>query len=387
MNMHESLGSTMRDDAAATPALWQARRTRLCLIVAGAALILAIAALVWSRRDTAPPPAPVLPRVSVLVPGLQLVAAEVRATGSIEAKRAMPAAVQGEGGAVVAVLAEAGQKVGKGQLLARLDSSVQSQQVRQLEAALQQARADAALADSELRRAQTLVEKGFISKADIERRTATRDSAQARVAVAAAQLREGRARLARLEIRAPGAGLVLSRAVEPGQVVGAGSPPLFVVAEKGVMEMRAAIAEQDMPGLKIGQKAQVTIIGSPRQFTGKVWLVEPAINADSRQGRARILLDPDPDLRPGAFANARIATGETQRPLLPQSAVMIDDAGSYVLVVDSADKVQRRSVTLGATTAKGLVIEAGLTGKERVVMSAGAFLRKGEKIHPVRVQG
>lgn len=385
MDMYKPVGSTANAMGASLKARLGTPRMRIALgILLAVALI---AGLIWIRRDTTPPAPPVIPKITVLVPGLQKVDAEVRATGSIEARRAMPAAVQGEGGAVVAVLAEAGQFVRKGQLLARLDSAVQSQQVRQLEAALAQARADAALAQSELRRAEALVEKGFISKADIERRTASRDSANARVAVAAAQLREGRARLARLDIRAPGAGLVLSRNVEAGQVVGAGSAPLFVVAEKGVMEMRAAVAEQDMPVLKVGQRAQVTIVGSPRSFAGQLWLVEPAINAESRLGRARVLLDPDPDLRPGAFANVRIATGQIDRPLLPQSAVLIDETGSYVLIVDKQNKVQRRAVTLGATTPKGLVVEAGLSGQEPVVMSAGAFLRPGEKINPVIVRG
>ena len=94
------------------------------------------------------------------------------------------------------------------------------------------ARADLQLAQNELDRALQLVERGFISKADVDRKTATRDSARARVNVANAQLSETRARNARLDIGAPVSGYVLERNVEPGQTVSAGSGILFRLAQR-----------------------------------------------------------------------------------------------------------------------------------------------------------
>ncbi len=306
----------------------------------------------------------------------------VSVTGSIAALRDMPVGVQGEGGAVTAVLVDAGDRVRDGQVLARIDRSVQAQEVSQLQAALRQARADAELAQSELDRAQALVSRGFISKADIDRKTAARDGANAKVAMAAAQLKESQARLARLDVRAPEAGLVLERNVEPGQVVGAGSGALFRIAKDGVFELRAKVAEQDLVGLKVGMKAEVRPVGQNQVVEGTVWQLSPTVDPQSRQGIARIRLEPSEDIRPGGFAQADIKAGQVSAPVLPESAVLSDAQGNYVYVVDGANKVVRRDVKLGMVSSQGIAIASGLTGQEKVVLSAGAFLHPGEQVSP-----
>ena len=361
-------------------------RHRRAVIVAAIAAVVAIAGFMifGGGSESAEAPAEAkAPRVSVIVPGRVAVASEVRVTGSIAARREMPVGVQGEGGMVTAVLVEAGDYVRAGQVLARVDRAVQAQQVNQLAASVQQARADLALAQSELDRALTLVEKGFISKADIDRRTATRDSNAARVRVVGAQLSEAQARLARLDIRAPDDGVVLARAVEPGQIVGPASAPLFRIAKDGAMEMTAKVAEQDLAQLRVGMPATVQLVGSTRQFGGDIWLLEPMIDPQTRQGQARIALGRDPMLRVGAFANARIEAGTAEQPVLPQSAILADTRGSYVYVVGGDNKVTRRDVKTGEVSENGIAVASGLTGNERVVLSAGAFLNEGEKIDPV----
>ena len=90
--------------------------------------------------------------------------------------------------------------------------------------------------------------------------------------------------------RAPTAGLVLARSVEAGQVVSPGSGALFRIAEGGVLEMRAQVAEQDIARLKPGMPASVTPVGSTTEYHGRIWLIDPVIDATSRQGIARIAL-------------------------------------------------------------------------------------------------
>jgi RND family efflux transporter MFP subunit len=136
----------------------------------------------------------------------------------------MPIGIPGEGGQVERVLVEPGQWVSAGQTLAVINRSVQLQQAAQLAAQVEVARADLRLAQNQLDRAQSLVSRGFISQADLDQKRATRDANAARVRVALAQLGATRAQIGRLDIRAPTAGLVLSRSIEAGQVVGAGSP-------------------------------------------------------------------------------------------------------------------------------------------------------------------
>ncbi|HEX9947515.1 MAG TPA: efflux RND transporter periplasmic adaptor subunit [Allosphingosinicella sp.] len=324
------------------------------------------------------------PAVSVIVPGRQQVARTISATGTLAARRDMPVGVAGEGGMISRVLVEPGQWVGAGQTLAVIERSVQSQEAQQLAASIEVARADARLAQQELDRAQTLVSRGFVSKADVERRIATRDAANARVRVAQAQLGASRARIGRLDIRAPAAGLVLDRNVEPGQVVGGGSGALFRIAQGGQMELLARLPQTDLSTLSVGVPVTVTPVGSQQSYQGSIWQISPIIDPQTRQGEARISIPYNRELRPGGFASASITAGATVAPLLPESAVLTDDAGTYVLIVLPNNTVQRRAIRIGTVTDKGVVVAEGLNGSERVVQSAGAFLNPGEKVRPQR---
>ena len=366
----------------------RARRKRMILIAIAVLAAIVIAVIALGGEDAAAPAgkegAESAPSVTVVVPGRQQVARTISATGSLAARRDMPVGVAGEGGMVSRVLVEPGQWVDSGQTLATIERSVQAQQIDQMQAQIGVARADAALAQSELDRAQQLVSRGFVSKADIDRKTATRDAARARVRVAQAQLGEMRARMGRLDIRAPAAGLVLDRMVEPGQVVGAGSGALFRIAQGGQMELLAQLPQGDLTQVTAGMPATVTPVGTTEAVQGSVWQVSPVIDPQSRQGEARVAVPYSPALRPGGFASVEIVAGSTDAPLLPESAVLNDARGSYVYIVGTDNVVQRRPVRVGSVVDDGVIIAEGLSGNERVVMSAGAFLNPGDKIRPQR---
>ena len=321
--------------------------------------------------------------VTVVAPGNDTVLRTINATGTLGAQREIPVGVVGEGGRVVRVFVDAGAWVKKGQTLISIDRSVQTQEAASLRAQIGVSRADLQLAENELQRALKLVDRGFISKADVDRKTATRDAAHARVHVAVAQLGAQRARTARLNIRAPVGGYILERNVEPGQTVSAGSGMLFRIAQGGQMELRAQLAESDLAVVSQGVAATVTPVGTDRQFTGRIWQISPMIDAQSRQGIARIALPFDRALRPGGFASVRINAGASTAPVLPESAVHNDKKGSFVYIVGKDDKVVRRDVTTGTITDKGLAITKGLKGTERVILYAGGFLNPGETINPV----
>ena len=322
------------------------------------------------------------PAVTVISPGRGTIAGRINATGTLAARRELPVGVAGEGGQIARVLVEPGQWVRQGQVLAIVDRTVQVQQQASAGAQIQVAQADARLAQANLDRALKLVERGFISKADIDRLTATRDSAQARVRVASAQYGELGARIGRLNIVAPAAGLVLERKVEPGQIVSSGSGVLFRLAQGGELELLAQLGETDLASISVGVSAEVTPAGSARSFTGQVWQISPVIDPQTRQGKARIALAYAPELRPGGYANVVIVAGSVIAPMLPESAVLSDNAGSYVYIVGPDNKVARRPVKTGSLTGDGIVIAEGLTGSERVVLRAGAFLTPGESVVP-----
>ena len=324
-----------------------------------------------------------VPSITVMVPGRESVQSTISTNGTIAARREMPVGIAGEGGQVVRVLVEPGQWVGAGQPLAVIDRSVQTQQAASLAASIRVAQADADLAQAELTRADALVARGFISKADMDRKRATRDAANARVRVAQAQYAEAQARNGRLNIVAPAAGLVLTRGVEPGQIVGAGSGVLFRMARGGEMELLAQMAEADLQRVRVGTRATITPVGSNLNVEGQVWQVSPVINPDTRQGMVRIAVPYSAALRPGGFADARLISGTEEAPLLPESAVQSGPEGNYVLIVDNKNTIQRRAIKVGTVTDDGVSIASGLTGNERVVVLAGAFLNVGDKVKPV----
>ncbi|MEM1132517.1 MAG: efflux RND transporter periplasmic adaptor subunit [Pseudomonadota bacterium] len=325
--------------------------------------------------------------VTVVVPGSSTVERVINATGTFAARREMPVGVAGEGGQVMRVLVEPGTWVKQGQALAIIDQSVQSQQSRALAAEIGVAEADLQLAENQLERAKQLVGRGFISQADVDQRTATRDQAIARLEVAKARLRERQAANARLNIVAPASGLVLERNVEPGQVVSSGSGVLFRLAAGGEMELRAQLSESDLAGLSNGVIAQVTPTGTDKSFEGQVWQVAPIISEQSRQGIARIALSYDPTIRPGGFGSVAIVSGATNSPVLPESAIQSDDKGAYVYIVSKDNKVERRDIQTGRVNAGGITITSGLAGNEQVVLYAAGFLNPGETVKPRRRGG
>ena len=322
--------------------------------------------------------------VTVIVPGRTEVASVITATGSLAARRDQPVGVSGEGGLVTRVTVDSGSWVRQGQVLASIDRQVQAQQAGQIQAQIAAARADAALAQNELDRSQALVARGFVSRADIDRKTAARDAARARVRVVEAQLAETRARIGRLDVRAPTAGLILDRNVEVGQVVSGGSPALFRLARGGEMELVAGVAQGELNRMRVGLPVVVTPVGSNRSFNGSVWQISPVIDPATRLGEVRIAVPYDPAIRPGGFAEAKITSGAVTAPLVPQSTVQSDDRGNYVYVINDRNEVVRRDVRVGSVSNAGVAIASGLTGQEQIVLSAAPFLNPGQKVTPRR---
>jgi len=357
------------------------------VVIACVVLILLLAGwYAWTRLLSAPAAAQSdsnAQTVTVIVPGRITVQGAVTASGVLGARRDLPVGIAGEGGRVLQVLVDAGSWVNKGQVLAVVDRSVQAEEIASQAALVEVQEANARLAQSKLDRSLKLVANGFISNADIEQLVATRDAAVAQVRVARATLGQLRASAARLNVVAPEAGLVLTRQVEPGQIVSPSSGTLFRIARDGELEMQARLSESNLARMAVGDPADVNPVGTSQHYTGHIWQLAPVIDATSRQGVARIALPFDKALRPGGFATATLRSGTTTAPVLPESAILSDANGAYVFVVGSGNKVERRAIAIGDVTPAGIAVLKGLSGNERIVLRAGGFLNPGDKILPV----
>jgi len=384
------MGAQLQEDVEARVLVFDPVRTnprrKWLLGAAGITVAVAVGAAVWMSRASAPKAiAPLadrtsVPLVSVMTPGVQPVATQVTFTGTIEARHQLPIGNSGDTGRIVAVYAQVGDHVRRGQLLAKLDDSVLAPQVAQLSAALDQARAQAALSAAEYRRGAEIGPSGGLSAQDIEKLHAASVMDAANVKVVAAQASVMRAKLALTRIVAPVDGTVLTRNAEVGQIAGSGGPALFQLEDSGQVEMIGQVAEQDMAGLKVGQSASVYLVGNSKPFVGRIWLLGAVIDPQTRLGEVRIELHPDPALRPGAFARSMVTLDRAERPVLPETAVMADSAGSYVYVVGRDGLVERRTVQVGSVIPTGVVVAEGLTGRERVITMDGGFLHAGEKV-------
>ena len=354
------------------------------LVAIGAAMFMRHGSSVSEQKAAAAKSAGQVPSVTVVVPGQSQVGRTIVASGPLAAKRDQPIGIAGQGGRVIRVAADAGTWVRAGQVLAVVDRSVQTQQAAQLAAQVQAARADAALAQSNYDRAIALQGRGFVSKAEIDSKRASRDAANAQVRVAQAQLNATRAQIGQLNVLAPTAGLILARNVELGQVVSPGSGPLFRLAEGGLMEMQAQLSQQDLAFVHVGMPATVTPVGAQSNIAGTVWQVAPVIDPQSRLGQVRVQIPYTPAVKPGGFAEARITAGSTTAPVLPQSAVLSDERGNYVYIVNGKNEIERRDIKIGTVNDNGVTIASGLAGNEAVVLSAGPFLNPGQKVNPRR---
>jgi len=354
--------------------------------LAGVVVLIVLAvALNWMRHGSSEPKvAPLMqqsiPLVTVITPRVTPVTSNVTFSGTIFARYDVPIGAEGEAGRIVAIYVEAGDRVKRGQLLAKLDQSVLAPQLKRLAASLEEARAQAALSQAEYGRAKGVEAAGALSAEEIERRRAASVTDEARVNVAAAQYAEMQARLDRTEIRAPADGVILTRTAELGQTASPGGDPLFRLARGGEIEMRGSLAEQDFARVALDQPAQVYLTGYTAPFKGKVRLLGAVIDPKTRLGEVRIALEENSALRPGAFARGQVTVGNATRPVLPQTAVLSDLKGSYVYVINDDKKVERRAVQVADTTLAGVVIGDGLNGNEQVVAMAGGFLREGEQV-------
>jgi HlyD family secretion protein len=386
------MSSILFDQQSETTAPPKVLNRRVIAWSVGGLLIAVVAALIaWriTHALTAKPGAAVsaIPTVSVTEVGVSAVPSTVSIIGTIAARYDMPIGVEGDGGRVTAVYVEAGDHVKQGQVLAHLNNSVLEPQVTNLEAALDQARAEADLADAEYQRARAVGSSGALSAEETQRRKSSAVTAASHVKVAAAQLEEAKARLARADVRAPANGIILTRSVEVGQTAMAGGDALFRLSKDGETELRGQVAEQDLPLLQVGQLVDVRLTGTSKVYQGRIRLLGAIIDPATRLGTAKVSLTPDPNLRPGAFARADVTVSNAERAVLPQTAVLNDDKGSYVLVVNAQGKVERKSVRVTGMVASGVTIAEGINPTDQIVTTAGAFLQEGETVKPVLIAG
>ena len=301
----------------------------------------------------------------------------ITASGSVSAWEEVPVGAETGGLVATAVYVDEGSYVRQGQPLVQLNDALLQAQLRQQQAAVQTAEANAARDDAALGRAQELKEKGFLSQASLDTALANQRASTAGLASARASLSETRTRLSQATLRAPVSGLIISRSVTRGQIVQAGTE-MFRMVRDGRLELDAKVPETDLALIRAGQSA---VVSSDQlgQTTGRVRIVTPEVDATSRLGTARIALNGAGGFRPGMFAKAQIDVGAQPTITVPTASVLYRENKSGVFVVDDSRQVHFTPVSVLSRSATQTSV-GGLTEGARVVVEGAGFLGDGDHV-------
>jgi HlyD family secretion protein len=284
---------------------------------------------------------------------------------------------------VRSVLVDEGDWVKQGQAMAVLDDALLQAQLAQAEATLAQQSASAEFKRSQFERAEFLAKEGAFSTEMLEQRRMESVSADAALMASQAAVNEMRVRQSRMTLRAPVAGVVLRRALRPGDIsMAGGSTPYFTIARDGLIELDAELPDSQLSMIAEGDQAAV-LLPSGESLAGKVRFVSPRVDAATSLGRARIELPYDKALRPGAFAEATFDSNSRDALAVPASAIRYESGGPALMVVGDDNKVTRATVKLGDRVGDYVQLISGPPAGTRVLATGASFTLEGDVIEPV----
>lgn len=382
--------------------------SRLALAIAAALLI--PSGVLAETATPEPVAAPTLPAISVSTVGTRVLRDRVIASGLVGPVERVEVQPLIDGQPIETLLADVGDRVSEGQVLARLSTTTLELQKSQSLASLASAQANVAqgealvleakaTADDAARtneRTQALRAQGNSSQAAADTAAANAATARARVAsaeqslvaakaqvtLAEAQLANIDLQLSRAEVKAPVAGEIVERNARVGAIAAAGSNTMFVLIRDGALEVNADVAEADLMRLAPGQTAVMRGVGASEPLRGKIRLVEPTIDTTSRLGRVRISIEDSGRVVAGMFIDAEILVTEHEAVAVPVTAVGASPAGATVMKVADG-LVSRVPVKTGIRDGGWVEVIEGIAAGDTVVTKAGAFVRDGDRINPV----
>lgn len=364
-------------------------------IVIAVLTLAAIAAGVhWAMQPKAPAPSA---QTSAAIPAtLEFQSQEITSAEPVELKQVLQlsgslravdlASVKSKvAGDVRDVLVREGEPVRAGQVVARMDVIEHEARVAQARGNLNNARAQLAIAAKTRENNLALVEQGFISRNAFDNSASQFEAASAAVDAAQGALDLVMKSLNDTVLRAPIAGLVSARYVQPGEKVATDSKLLDIVNLQK-LELEAAVPASDIAQVAIGQPVELQVEGQTGPFAGKVVRINPATQSGSRSVPVYVqLTNPQNQLRVGMFAEARLVlTSRSGVLALPQDAVRKDGNGSYVFTIDGG-KIARHPVRTGASGLDGgqrlIEILSGIERGAQVIRADMGNLQPGTPVH------
>ncbi len=354
--------------------------TKFRVPIAIALALAASAVLAGCEKKIAEPVKSQARTVSVVTIDAREIQGGLVASGALIPREDTAVFPQISGYRVAEVLVDEGATVRAGQPLARLDDTLLRAQLAQQVALANQQNIVAERAETEAARVRGLDTKGILSQEQIDARRFAALSARAQATAQAAAVNDVKTRESLMVLRAPYNGLVIERTVRPGDQA-AGASPWFRIAKDSQIELSADVGEDALGKMTVGAPVQVTLADGAR-VEGRVRLISPRVDANTKLGHVRISLPVRADIRAGGFASASFTGASRSAPAVPETAVRYDADGAAVMVVGSDDRVTRAPVTTGQRGGGYVELITGPPAGTRVVQRAGAMLVPGDVIRP-----
>lgn len=354
-------------------------KRHLVYLFAGAAClsVAAIALLITTRSTAQPtslPAAPPALTVKRIFAGVQQWPQTLSAVGSIAAWQEVVIGAEIGGQRLSKLLVDVGDQVKQGQLLAQLSPGTLEADLNANRAALQEAEVNAAEMSRAADRARMLQDTGVLSAQAIDQALAAGDAAQARLAAARARVQADMLRLNYTQVRAPDDGVISARSAVEGALVQAGAE-IMRLQRQGRLEWRAELPGPELARVAPGQ-AVVVKLGGTQAIEGRVRMISPQVDPQSRTGIVYVDLQPAAAVRAGLFARGELLLDQHRVLTLPETAVLLRDGFSYVFRIEG-NKVRQQKVTLGVRRGDRVAIREGLAADTAVVESGVGFLADG----------
>lgn len=279
-----------------------------------------------------------------------------------------------------------GDRVHAGDVLIRIEAPEIEQELRRARATVDQVQARLVLADVNLQRGESLVGKGHISEQTVDERRATKLTAAADLAAAAAEVK----RLEEIQsfqmVRAPFDGTIVARHVERGDKVSGDAAQqggyLLRIARLDELRIEIDVPQSSSLTVKPGSPARVSFAELPQQMHARVARVSGQIDATSSTMRAELLM-PNPGNRIPAGLNGQVEielAGDDQAVTVPTNTLITSQGRQMVALVDGKGRVELRPVRVDRDLGERVVVTAGLSVKDRVIVSPNALLRPGDEV-------
>jgi RND family efflux transporter MFP subunit len=304
------------------------------------------------------------------------------ANGDVAAWQEAVIGAELSGQRITDVLVNVGDKVGRGQLLAKVAAETVLADLAQARAAVAEAQAGLAEAKVNAERAKQLQTQGFISPQAAVQSATAEETAVARLAAARARAQAEEVRLAHTRVVAPDDGVISSRTATVGSLT-QGGQELFRLIRGGRLEWRAEVTASELARVRPGMLATLQPPGSDERIEGRVRMLAPTLDRQTRNAIVYVDLPPGSALRAGMFVRGELQVGQGAALTLPQSAVVLRDGFAYVFSAGGDGRVTEVKVELGRRIGDRVEVTRGVTPEMKLVASGAGFLTDGDTVRIV----